>query len=82
MYDSQKIRIVIIEDDETIRNGYAFLIGQAEGYDVVGTYPSYDEAAKKIVTNAPDVILLDINMPVKSMIIGFYFGFKKRNIKS
>ncbi|MEO6523077.1 MAG: response regulator transcription factor [Mucilaginibacter sp.] len=63
MNDSDSIRIVIIEDDETIREGYAFLIGQAEGYEVIGTYISFDEAVKKIATNAPDVILLDIELP-------------------
>jgi DNA-binding NarL/FixJ family response regulator len=57
------IRIVIIEDDETIREGYAFLIGQAEDYTVINTYPSFDEAAKKLVTDAPNVILLDIELP-------------------
>jgi DNA-binding NarL/FixJ family response regulator len=46
MSDSENIRIVIIEDDETIRDGYAFLIGQAQGYTVVSTYISFYEAAK------------------------------------
>lgn len=63
MNGSDNIRIVIIEDDETIREGYAFLIGQAEGYTVVDTYVSYDEAAKKLAADAPDVILLDIELP-------------------
>jgi DNA-binding NarL/FixJ family response regulator len=63
MNDSDSIRIVIIEDDETIREGYAFLIGQAEGYEVISTYVSFDEAVKKIATDTPDVILLDIELP-------------------
>ena len=57
------IKITIIEDDETIRNGYAYLIGATEGYEVVSTYSSYDEAAKKITTDHPDVVLLDIELP-------------------
>jgi DNA-binding NarL/FixJ family response regulator len=57
------IRIVIIEDDQIIRDGYSLLIGQAEGYQVVNSYVSYDEAAKIIVNDAPDVILLDIELP-------------------
>ncbi len=63
MYESDTINIVIIEDDQTIRDGYAFLIGQNEGYNVVSTYVSFDEAAKKVVADAPDVILLDIELP-------------------
>ncbi len=57
------IRIVIIEDDQIIRDGYSLLIGQAEGYQVVNSYMSFDEAAKTIVNDAPDVILLDIELP-------------------
>lgn len=63
MNDSENIRIVIIEDDETIRDGYGFLISQAEGYTVAATYASFDDAAKKIAADAPDVILLDIELP-------------------
>jgi DNA-binding NarL/FixJ family response regulator len=54
---------VIIEDDQIIREGYSLLIGQADGYDVVNSYASFDEAAKNIVNDSPEVILLDIELP-------------------
>ena len=57
------IRIVIIEDDEIIREGYALLIGQTEGYSVVRSYASFDDAVKTIADDSPDVILLDIELP-------------------
>jgi len=57
------IRIVIIEDDEIIREGYSLLIGQTEGYQVVRNYGSFDEAVKSIADDSPDVILLDIELP-------------------
>ncbi len=57
------IRVAIIEDDETIREGYAFLIGNTKGYKIAGTYPSFEEAAKRIVHDDPDVILLDVELP-------------------
>jgi len=57
------IQIVVIEDDEIIREGYALLIGRTEGYSVVNTYASFDEAAKTISDDFPDVILLDIELP-------------------
>lgn len=60
---ARNIKVSIIEDDETLRDGYAFLIGATEGYDVISTYCSYDEASKKIATDKPDVILLDIELP-------------------
>jgi DNA-binding NarL/FixJ family response regulator len=57
------IRVSIIEDDETIREGYAYLIGHTEGYKVVSSYASYEEAARKIQHDDPDVILLDVELP-------------------
>lgn len=57
------IRVSIIEDDETIRDGYAFLINSNEGYKIISTYPSYEDAAKKIAQDNPDVILLDVELP-------------------
>ena len=60
---NRNILVSIIEDDETIRNGYSFLIGNTEGYEVISSYSSYDAAAHKIGSDKPDVILLDIEMP-------------------
>ena len=60
---NRNIRIVIIEDDQIIREGYALLIGQTDGYDVVNSYASFDEAAKNITNDSPEVILLDIELP-------------------
>ncbi|WP_276133634.1 response regulator [Polluticoccus soli] len=57
------IRVCIIEDDETIREGYSYLIGNTAGYKVVGAYPSYEDAAKRITHDDPDVILLDVELP-------------------
>lgn len=63
MSQAEAIRVVIIEDDDIIRNGYAFLIGKESGFDVVNTYMSFDEAAKSIHFDEPEVILLDIELP-------------------
>jgi DNA-binding NarL/FixJ family response regulator len=57
------IRVSIIEDDETIREGYAYLIGSTDGYKVVSTYASFEEAAKRIAQDDPDVLLLDVELP-------------------
>ncbi len=57
------ISVTIIEDDETIREGYAYLIDHTPGYKVISTYGSYEEAAKKIVSDDPDVLLLDVELP-------------------
>ncbi len=57
------IRVSIIEDDETIREGYAYLISHTPGYKVISTYASYEDAAKKLVHDNPDVLLLDVELP-------------------
>jgi len=57
------IHVAIIEDDAVIRDAYAFLIGNTEGYTICGTYPSFEDAAKKITKDDPDVILLDVELP-------------------
>jgi len=63
MKQNLDIRVAIIEDDETIREGYAFLIGKTEGYTIAGTYASCEDALKKIDKDEPDVLLLDIELP-------------------
>lgn len=55
-------KIVIIEDDQTIREGYAYLINYTSPYQVVNSYASFDLARHKIVKDNPDVIILDIQM--------------------
>ncbi len=60
---SLAIHVTIIEDDATIRDGFAYLINEKEGYEVVSTYPSIEQAVKTIVADEPDVILLDIELP-------------------
>ena len=57
------IRVTLIEDDETIREGYAYLIDNADGCKVVSSYRSFEEAAKKLANDNPDVLLLDIELP-------------------
>lgn len=57
------IRVCIIEDDETIREGYVYLIGNTAGYKVIGSYASFEDASKKLVADNPDVILLDVELP-------------------
>lgn len=64
------IRVSIIEDDETIREGYAYLIGHTPGYTVVSTYASVEDALKKIEKDDPDVLLLDVELPGVSGIDG------------
>jgi DNA-binding NarL/FixJ family response regulator len=61
--DITTIRIVIIEDDTTIREGYAFLLGNEPDFDISGTYASFELAEKKLLTDLPHLVLLDVQLP-------------------
>lgn len=62
MNNMTEAKVVIIEDDQTIREGYTYLINNTSPYVVINTYPSFDTAKHKIVKDNPDVIILDIQM--------------------
>ena len=55
--------IVIIEDDDVLRKAYSTLINEEEGYRVINTYPSCEEALLNIGNDRPHVILLDFELP-------------------
>jgi len=57
------IRVAIIEDDRHTREGLGMLIHGTPGYRCVGTYRSVEEALRSIAAEAPDVLLLDIQLP-------------------
>ncbi len=60
---SEAIRVVIVEDDRTTREGLAFLIGGTPGFVCVTGYRSVNEALNLNLDPPPHVILLDIHMP-------------------
>jgi DNA-binding NarL/FixJ family response regulator len=57
------VRIVIVEDDKVIREGYRFLIGEKQGYFVVNTYSTAEQAIKKLLEDLPDLVMLDVGLP-------------------
>lgn len=63
MENIEPIRVVIIEDDETIRNGFTYLINASQTYKVVNAYSNVESALTKLLGDLPDVILLDIELP-------------------
>src|SRR5690606_25139973 len=57
------IKIVLIEDDETIREAYTYLINEQKGYKVVNAYASAEAALKGIKADDPHIVLLDVELP-------------------
>lgn len=64
------IKVAIVEDQRTIREGLAALIDGTDGFRCTGSYGSMEEALKKISADTPDVALLDIGLPGMSGIEG------------
>ena len=58
------IRVVVADDEELVRTGLRMILGAEEGLDVVGEATNGEEALRLVVELEPDVVLLDIRMPV------------------
>jgi two-component system KDP operon response regulator KdpE len=64
MIENTQCSILIVEDDEAIRNLYSFKLSQ-EGY-AVSTARDGAEGLREAQLTKPDLILLDLRMPVMS----------------
>ena len=58
------ITIMIADDHNFVRKGIANLINTFDGMCVIDDADNGEELIKKVKKQAPDVILLDIKMPV------------------
>lgn len=58
-----KKRIVIIEDNAEIREGFAAVINSTAAYEVVGQYSHCEDALKRFGADQPDAVLMDIELP-------------------
>ncbi|MDV9169440.1 response regulator transcription factor [Streptomyces sp. W16] len=58
------IRIVVADDHELVRVGYAGLLATQADFTVVGTAHDGAEAVRVCREQLPDVVLMDVRMPV------------------
>ena len=63
MSEEQKIRVVIADDQELVRAGFAMVIGSQPDMAVVGQARDGAEAVALAETLHPDVVLMDVRMP-------------------
>jgi DNA-binding NarL/FixJ family response regulator len=57
------IRLVVVDDHEVVRSGFAGLLATQADFTVVGTAADGAEAVRVGREQAPDVVLMDIRMP-------------------
>ncbi|MGH9230583.1 MAG: response regulator [Acidimicrobiales bacterium] len=57
------VRIVVVDDQEVVRAGFAALLGTQADFTVVGTAADGAEALQVCRDRHPDVVLMDVRMP-------------------
>jgi DNA-binding NarL/FixJ family response regulator len=63
------IRVVIAEDQALVRRETALLLSMAHDMECVGQASNGDEAVKLALVLHPDVVLMDLHMPIKSGVV-------------
>jgi DNA-binding NarL/FixJ family response regulator len=58
------VRVLVVDDQALMRDGLASLLSLEHGITVVGTASNGEEAVKQVIALRPDVILMDVRMPV------------------
>jgi DNA-binding NarL/FixJ family response regulator len=64
MCADQPLRVVIADDQASVREGLVLLLGGLPGIDVVGAAADGERALELVAEQQPDAILLDLHMPV------------------
>ena len=66
MSSENRIRVMIVDDHAIVRQGIAEVLEQSGDFEVVGQAGDGDEAVGMVRELMPDVVIMDILMPVKN----------------
>ncbi|MBB3036355.1 DNA-binding NarL/FixJ family response regulator [Hoyosella altamirensis] len=58
------IRVLLVDDDALVRSGLALMLGADPSIEIVGQSPDGAHAVQAVAECRPDVVLMDIRMPV------------------
>lgn len=61
--DSDRISVLIVDDDHMAAAGIAAILGTTGDFDVVGTCTDGDQVAEAVTRLRPDVVVCDVRMP-------------------
>jgi DNA-binding NarL/FixJ family response regulator len=57
------IKVLVVDDQQLIREGIASLLSLQDGIEVVGTAADGSEAVQRVLELEPHVVLMDVRMP-------------------
>jgi DNA-binding NarL/FixJ family response regulator len=57
------VRVLTVDDQRPFRVAAAAVVRRTPGFELVGEAPSGEEALAAVAELAPDLVLMDINMP-------------------
>ncbi|MDD5191232.1 MAG: response regulator transcription factor [Dehalococcoidales bacterium] len=63
MSDKPRIKVLIVDDHQVVREGLRRILELDKQIQVVGEAKSGDEAINKTATLSPDVVIMDLKMP-------------------
>ncbi|MFC4854958.1 response regulator [Actinophytocola glycyrrhizae] len=58
------IRVLLVDDQELMRVGFRMVLGAQEDMEIVGEAGNGEEAVRLAEEHRPDVVLMDVRMPV------------------
>ena len=60
----ERIKIILVDDHQMFREGLKFVLKQIPEFDIIGEASNGQEYLKLLEQSQPDVVLMDIGMPV------------------
>jgi DNA-binding NarL/FixJ family response regulator len=61
--EDRKVRILLVDDHELVRSGLRTLLGPSGDLVVVGEAGTAEECLRKVVSDEPDLVVLDVRLP-------------------
>ena len=61
---SSALRVIVVDDQQIVREGLATILDLLEDVSVIGTAGNGAEALELVAKRQPDVVLMDLHMPV------------------
>jgi CheY-like chemotaxis protein len=58
-----KKRVMLVEDDQEIRNSFSLIVNSSPKFIVVSGYGDGEEAISNLHCHKPEIVLMDIELP-------------------